>query len=449
MRLKISFILLSDRDFFKLNIRVSILAMKSLIILLFWASSALCSTISGSFPPPADKYIPILDAYSFDLDGDGTDEIVTTSLNTRDRRATGPIAVYKYAGEGKFVDASQLFFVKIPHFFHARHVLFIPKFTDSGPALFISDHGIDLPPFAGGVSRLFIWDTKIKKFVDKTEKYGLAKASAFTFSSTFTRLKNYQPALFKANISLPNSGPEFFTLNSLDKLENVLPADKIFPHNKCIMNALFADFDRDGADELFLGGCDMGKRQDNFLENDLILKLDSKKMRVWKTLPLRNNEPLWGVGAVYAESLFSASKKKLLLDLATVIYNPTFTRGKINFYQNLGSSFKQVGQFVPSGMKRDYFIPWAQFLDLDGDGLLEVVGVYRYGPEKPQELVGVSKYFILKNDGKKFIESSIRPKLPEEETFINVLKLKIKGIYHLAFPTYNGTIYILDSLPLK
>ncbi len=449
MRLKISFILLSDRDFFKLNIRVSIVAMKSLIILLFWVRSALCSTISGSFPPPKDIYIPILDAYSFDLDGDGTDEIVTTSLNTRDRKAAGPIAVYKYEGKGKFVDASQLFFLKIPQFFHARHVLFIPKFKDNHPALFISDHGIDLPPFAGGFSRLFVWDKSIKKFVDKTEKYGLDHQQAFTFASTFTHLKSNELSLFKANISLANSGPEFFIKNKADHFENILPNDKEFPRDKCIMNALFADFDRDGVDELFLGGCDMGKRQNNYLENDLIMKLNQKKMRIWKTLPKRNDEPLWGVGAVYAESLFSTSKKRSMLDLATVIYNPTFTRGKINFYQNNGSDLKQIGQFVPARMIRDFFIPWAQFLDLDGDGLSEVIGVYRYGPEKPQELVNVTKYFILKNDGKQFKESSLRLKMPEEQTFVNVLKLKINGIYHLAFPTYNGTIYILDSLPLK
>jgi hypothetical protein len=424
-------------------------AMKSLIILLFWLPMAFGSTINGSFPPPKDIYIPILDAYSFDLDGDGTDEILTTSLNTRDRKATGPIAVYKYVGNGKFVDATQLFFNQVPQFFHARHVLFIPNFKAKHPAIFVSDHGVDLPPFDGGVSRLFVWDKSIKKYVDNTDKYGLADARAFSFSSTFTRLKNGEFALFKANISLPNSGPEFFIQDKNDHFKNIITTQVKFPKNKCFMNALFADFDQDGIDELFLGGCDMGVLQDNFLESDLVMKLDHKKLKPWKTLYRRNDEPLWGVSAVYAERLFNSNSHQSPLDLATVIYNPTFTRGKINFYKNNGSDLSFTGQFIPAGMKRDFFIPWIQVLDLDGDNKPEIIGVYRYGPERPQELVSVAKYFILKSDGKHFSETRMRLNVREEETFVNALKLKIKGIQHLAFPTYNGTIYILDTLPLK
>ena len=423
--------------------------MKSLIILLFWMQGAFCTTIKGSFPPPKDPGVPILDAYSFDLDGDGTDELIMTSLNVRDRKAPGPLGVYKYKDKGQFIDVSHRFFKKIPSFFHARHILFIPHFESEASALFVSDHGVDLPSYDGGISKLFVWDSKIKKFVDKTQKYGLEKSRGFTFSSTYTRLKSNQLVLFKSNIMLPKSGPEFLVRNEKNRFENIITDQPHFPRDKCIMNALFVDFDRDGVDELFLGGCDVQKMGSSFLESDLIFKFDQQKLVPWQTLAPRNDEALWGVAAIYAQSMFSSSKEHSLPDLATIIYNPSYTRGKVNFYQNTGSDLKLVGQFTPIQKFPDFFIPWAVVMDLDGDENPEFIGTYRYGDIKPQERERAIKYFVLKNDGKQFFESSKKLDVPEKDAFVNAVKLKINGIEHLAFPTYNGTIYILDRLSLK
>ena len=434
------------------------------IIFLFLVTSASSQTINGSLPTTQEN--PLMDIYSIDLDGDGTDELVATSLNIKNRKLPSAIKVFKLYEQGKFQDKTTDFFKVIPKLFHARHLLFIPDFSAGLPALFISDHGADFAPFEGAISKLFVLDKKSHKYLDQTHQYGLDHNKGFTFASTYNHTGvNKRALLVKANmLAVPENamrvkiidgrkvtmrqkmlGPmsqfEIQELSAKNQFKNIIDAFDQFPANKCFMNALFADFDGDQEDELVIGGCDLTQKSERYIDHDLILKKKQGKLVAWISLPKRNDEDLWGVAALYARDLFKSKRN----DLVEVIYNNKFTKGKVNIFENVeGQKFKLNQQFTPDIKDADFFIPWVVLIDINNDHQLDIIGTYRFLQEgKPYKKDG-DTFFVLKNTGKTFIQEKMTFQIPRGSLMINAVKMKIKNREHLAFIDVNGKIYIID-----
>lgn len=383
----------------------------------------------------------LLDLYTIDLDGDGSDELIITTINMKHRQLKSNLLVYKEDDNGKFVDVTSKYFAVPPRFFHARHVLWIPQFENNTPALFVSDHGIDLPPYAGGISRIYVLDLKLNKFIDKTHEFKLDNLLTYTFASTFSHLeKDKKLIIFKANMQNKSQSIEFLSKDNQNKFSNETKKAIIFPDEKCFMNALFADLDHSGNDQLILGGCDLPQKSTNFIDHDIILKRINGQYKSWIELPLRNSEPQWGVNAIYAKNL----SKNISLDLIELIYNNSYTQGKVNFYQDLsGNKFSKVYQFTPKNIAFNYFIPWIAFYDVDGDGLLDIVGTYRFSDEYIHAPKKFESIFVLKNTANGFVEIKNDFQLPHNKFFVNVANYKSKNRNGLVFLDYTGHVYVV------
>jgi hypothetical protein len=207
------------------------------------------------------------------------------------------------------------------------------------------------------------------------------------------------------------------------------------------MNALFADFDGDHQNELVLGGCDLSRKSERYIDHDLILKKKNGKMIPWISLPKRNEEDLWGVAALYAKELFQSQKN----DLVEVIYNNHFSQGKVNVFENIkGKKFKLNHQFVPNIKDVDFFIPWLVLVDINGDNLLDIVGTYRFLQGRKKFKKDLETFFVLKNNGKTFIHEKASFQIPPGTMMINAINLKVKNRTHLVFIDVNGKIYIIN-----
>ncbi len=428
--------------------------MKKLIILFYLTFCPLLALVNVCHGRVVGQILTLpknaapMDIYSLDIDQDGNDELIVTSLDYMRRDHAMPLVIFKNTGNFHFVDATSTYFNSIPTFFHARHVILIPNFNGSAPAFFVSDHGIDLPPFDGGISRLFVFDVKTRKFSDQSAFFNLDKKKAFTFASTFTHLpKTGELAILKANILTSKSHLEFFVFDkknqSVDRVADLMN----YSSEKCYMNALFADLDRDGEDELVLGGCDVHEAKPIFAENDVILKMQSGKYTKLIDLPQRHSAPFWGVNALYASDLFNSGKPLLI----EAIYNNTYSRGGINiFAQQSDSRFKTSFQFTPKLKEYDFFIPWLAFYDVDGDHLVDIVGNYRLmGKPRLKNAKAVDSIFILKNTGSNFVLMNKRLFPSEKNKFyVNAIVINEKKQKNLAFLTTDGKL-IFANAPMK
>ena len=226
----------------------------------------------------------------------------------------------------------------LPATFHGRHVFKADIGGDKTEEVIISDHGTDRPPFPG--APIVILEKKKKNW----KLHPISKEMPVTtnFNSAFIKLSGDRKAIFRASMNSGDSTLFEFKkewVNTLSTLPKELTQSQM-----CMMTTLSEDFDGDGSDDLFLGGCD--RNQDHsFQRHDRIL---TNVKGHWvllppNTLPARQLNSTWGT--VYVEKINYNNDNKPDLIVSThdfgfhswrvVIYENQSTPGKFLFREVL------------------------------------------------------------------------------------------------------------------
>lgn len=291
-----------------------------------------------------------LDAFVHDLNKDGLDDFVITSLPAKDRRVRTPLTVI-LSENGIYHSVD----VKGENaFFHARHVSFADLNQDGYDEILVADHGPDIAPHPGAKTGV------------------IENASGVTFTGHLIRL----PDVFNFHVTPVHVGDEVFVLQTnisppgtprtrLLKI-NLSPAFGVTEHtdllptevlDSCYMSSLAVDLFSSEDEELVLGGCDQD-RLESATQNDVVLKWNGQKFSLDQdaALPSRPGDPTWGTVAFNSGDLNNDGRK----DIIRVTHDFGFKTGQIEvLFQREDQSFQATMPIFKMHEGVQGFIPWA------------------------------------------------------------------------------------------
>jgi len=184
-------------------------------------------------------------------------------------KESAPIHIYtEQKGKWTF---DKLASKNLPQTYHARQIILEDIDGDNSKEIIIADHGTDHPPYPGSHPVILRQSNGKWIFDPKSKQLG----RDFTFNVAAITLKDGSKALYKANVDGKN--PFFFVnfKNSWKDISSQLPQN-LSPHNLCMMTVLAEDFDLDGSQDIYLGGCDRDKLMPQ-QKHDRILSFENNK----------------------------------------------------------------------------------------------------------------------------------------------------------------------------
>jgi len=224
---------------------------------------------------------------------------------------------------------------KLPNTYHARHMISEDLDGDGKNEVIIADHGIDRVPFPGGIP-IILKDVNGEWLSDNSTK---SLEYDFTFNVAVLDVPQKKKGLFKANVIGKN--PFFFVRENGNWIDqSKLMPKELGPEHLCLMTALTADFNQDGKNELFLGGCDQKTSQKNNSHDRLVIQVDGKwKLLPQEVFPERPVDGSWGTVYVKAINWNGDDKPDILFAThdfgfhtwRTGVYVNQSTKGQIKF----------------------------------------------------------------------------------------------------------------------
>jgi hypothetical protein len=252
----------------------------------------------------------------------GPNEILVANL-PGPGSASAPLAIYSRV-DGKWsYDAKAS--AGLPETLHARHLLLADLDGDGDDEVVVADHGTDKPPYAGAPPVVLERRAGRWHYDERSRSLG----TDFTFNTAPLR-RGTERGLYKANVYGKN--PHYFELkdNAWVNRTDLLPPE-LGPHNLCLMTSVAADFDRDGEQDMFLGGCDTREAKPA-QTHDRILAQRKRQLRLLppETLPKRRGGRSWGT--VFAKPFDEDGDGRT--DLLTAAHDYGFHTWKIVIYRN-------------------------------------------------------------------------------------------------------------------
>lgn len=344
----------------------------------------------------------IQDGISFDYDSDGDRDLIITNLvypATYPGTET-PIIVMKNDGTGVFSQVSDSWVDSIK-FVHPRHWTIADFDKDGKDELVIVDHGTDISPFPGGQSK-FLDRSSQGSLVDETSNK-FPTVSAFTHNVASADIDNDGDMdIYMCNIQgtgtpsprlYINDGNGVFTAS-----ESQLPS-VITTFTKKYMSCAFADIDKDGDQDLILGGHDGSGSNENF-PTDAILLNDGHgnfSFAADASLPDRATGAGGGTVAIATADFNNDGWPDLLM---STLFEYRIAKLQL-LLNNKNGTFSDASDRIPQSWPTaaNYGNSWIRWIfpaDFNNDGLMDFLAVGQN--ECP------SKLFI--NNGNNFIDIS-------------------------------------------
>ena len=245
---------------------------------------------------------------------------------------------------------------------HVRHMSQKDINKDNNPDLLIVDHGTDTDPFPGGINRLFLSHEEGYKeiILNKND----------LMYSFFSGISDYNKD-GKEDLFIQNPTGKFpLGFYSQDNQLKWTFSSEAFPNSltqfeHSYLASLFEDIDHDGDEDLILGGHD---RKDQPFD---IFLLNNNGKFIWspsQVFPKRKENQNWGTVDI---------KKFNSNSFIHVTHDDKFTKGSFQIFQ-ISKDLKIKELDLDLKLKgENFWIPWANIIDLDQNGLDDIVLTYR------------------------------------------------------------------------
>lgn len=275
------------------------------------------------------------------------DQILVSSFPAKDKEQA-PLQIYNRTKDGWRFDVKAS--SKLPLTYHAHQMILADLDGDNVKEVIIADHGTDKPPYPG--SHPFILKKKNGDWTFDPSSKSLG--SDFTFNVAVLNSQGIN-AIYKANVA--GKTPVLYSFEKNGKWQDITPTlpKELAPHQLCFMTALAEDFDKNGINDLYLGGCDRDKIiPEQTHDRILSLQKDKWALQPASTIPARKMDSKWGTVFVKTTDLNADNKPDILL--ATHDYG--FHSWKVVIYENLS---------VPGKFKfQELNVPLAQEANTEG-----------------------------------------------------------------------------------
>lgn len=290
---------------------------------------------------------------------------------------------------------------EMPSTYHARQIIKEDLDGDGQDEILLADHGVDQEPFPG--SHPFILRKNDGQWRYDPNSSKLPKA--FTFNLAVMDSSEGR-GLFLAHLSPPS--PVFYHYNSGDwkDISYLIPQD-ITSGTLCLMTALVADLDQDGAKDLYLGGCDRPEESQIQAYDRILARDENGTWQIQKSvsLPLRKMDSRWGTVFIkeikYNEDHFP--------DLLIATHDFGFHYWKALIYENQSSpgnfSFREV--ILPLSQETEsegYIHAMEDFSVVDGMGIFVEVRSVARTPGKRAAILG--NRLLLQDRDRNFVDAS-------------------------------------------
>lgn len=346
---------------------------------------------------------------------------------------TAPLQIYTKTGDEWVYDSKAS--AQLPPTYHARQMVLEDIDGDNQPEVVIADHGYDAPPYPGGFP-IILRQVNGQWVNEPTSK---ALGSDFTFNAAVLTLPGGKKAVYKANVF--GKSPVFFSHKKGKWTDETasLPSE-LHPHQLCLMTTLKADYNLDGKNDLYLGGCDMKVgRDDNTHDRMLFLDKDKWTLAPTNAFPARPMNSSWGTVYVKLTDWNKDSKPDILF----ASHDFGYTTWKVGVYVNESTpeNFKFSHVDIPLLPEKDTegYVNSLEDFEVPGIGhaiLAEFRSVIR---SKGKVLPSTFARFAVNQDGKISDQTACVPKELRPGLF-RALKVPGDEGSILVLP-YHGNIY--------
>lgn len=374
----------------------------------------------------------------FDLFNIENDFLLTTWGNNK----PSPIYFIRSLGNDQFRNESSFVFEKTPLAIHPRHAIAFDFNNDNINDFVIADHGMDLPPYPGGLPLLLL-SHKNKWRLAEANK--LSNEQIFNYHVSAMKFKD-KKYLYLSNLnSSESSRPILWEIDARGnfQLKNEFLPEDLRNGKNCYMSSEMSDLDEDGVAELILGACD---RQIGEIPRDAIFKFDETKGFIQlptDSLPLRQKNISWGT-AHFVIADFNQDGKK---DILALPHNEGFSESVIQiYYQTNPLQFVSSKTPFPYISPPNSFVIWAAVGDINGDGYPDIAFNIRF--KNSEDIKSNITYRLYLNDkGKKFVD--VTPTLPLDHLIfvgMHFLPAKKGEPQTLFAMDYVGNYYLIKKL---
>jgi hypothetical protein len=308
---------------------------------------------------------PSHDGRLIDFDSNGYLDLVVNDWQSPP--ATAPVFAFRNNGQGLFVDAtSDILGTQNIQMNHPRHYAIADFNNDGRLDLFIADHGADIPPFAGGQSRILIQTPDGKLKDETTSRIPVVKA--FTHNVSAGDIDGDGDVdLYMCNICCGvgprlylNDGTGKFTADS-SRIPNLITKGDLG-----FTSSIFIDVDKDGDLDLVLGG-----GVDPRIPRDIILLNDGRgffSLAPETAMPQRYGGLGWLTVAIASADFDNDGWPDLIMS-TTGDYDKPRIQLLLN---NRDGTFRDATDQIPQSWDRGWII-WIFPADFNNDGLIDFV----------------------------------------------------------------------------
>lgn len=379
----------------------------------------------------------LAESLKIDLDGDQQEDFVLFGLQYPFSKTNHkvPIHFLKNIGAGQFeLQTKAVFGDKTT--IHVRSFKTRDIDNDGDQDFVISDHGLDLEPFIGGVSKVFL-NNQGKSFTEifQTERgftffNAIGDINGDSLDDIFFSRSYYSDNKKGAMVYLQNKQHQFIKDESMVK-------DILTTHRRHFLASVFIDFDHDGDQDLFLGGHD--SKGDH---TDIILINNKGKFNTIFNMPPRFKDKSWGTVEAIVKDLDGDGWE----DIITTVHNPGFTQAAIQIYRNIKGQFFTSKQtdIISFPQQKNFWIPWLLVQDVTADKKPDLIFNLRGGSLKKPGIK--NPLYLLKNQGN-FIFKDISNLLPSNNRFfssVHTIDYNQDGQLELLTFDYQFKYYIFE-----
>lgn len=332
---------------------------------------------------------------------------------------------------------------KLPATFHPRQMIKEDVDNDGINEIIIADHGPDIQPFPGHHPILLKKEHGFWTFDKKSSSLG----RAFNFNAAVLDIPQSTKMLYLANMASKTSSLYSFIDGEWKDASSSLPHD-LAAGTPCIMTALKGDFDLNGVNDLFLGGCDMEKESE-IQTHDRILFLVGNRWELYpeKALPSRQISSSWGT--VFVKTIKSNDDDYPDLLIATHDYR--FHKWKVVIYENNSSpgifKFKEIVLPLSQETNTEGYVHSLEDFKIDGyrSGIMAEVRSLIRDPSKKEPAL-VSRLMLQKNNGA-FVDASVCLPAKLKDIYPHTIRKLPNDAKTLLLVPTSGEIYTLSSVP--